>query len=79
MEQSETRNTQQCEYQQRVKHWQRVLIEELSRVEYPISNHATEHNNGTVNQKDTPVWQRILREIPVQYLVKRISHSLLNP
>jgi hypothetical protein len=75
MEQSEARDTQQRETDHRCQHLQRIFVKGVSLVEDPVYHESAERHNAAVNQKDTPVRQRVLGEIPVQYLVKWISHK----
>ncbi len=74
MEDTETWYTQQREYQHRVKHLQSVCIQHVCAVKHAVYNCATDHHNSTVNKKYAPVWQRVFRKIPVQYLVEWIPH-----
>jgi hypothetical protein len=80
MEYAETRYAQQSKQEYRIKYPQGIGKKYGCIIEYPECDDTTEHYNCEVNKKDTPVWQRILREVPVQYLIKWIPHisSLLK-
>lgn len=65
MEQTEAYHTNQRETNRCQRHLQRIVIQSLCIVEYPISKYATCCNDTTVNQKYTPIRERVFGKIPI--------------
>ena len=65
MEDAETGNGKENITQQCVKNLNPMRQKRRHVIEYPEGEKATEYYYSTIYQEDTPVWQRILREIPV--------------
>ena len=57
MEEAETWDTQQNKTDKRIHQLKQIGYNNQGVVKNPISQNATEHDNGTVKQKDAPVWQ----------------------
>ena len=57
MEYPEPWNAQDDKADERIQHLPCIFKQQKRIVENPISQHATEHYNGTINQKNAPIRQ----------------------
>ena len=65
MEYLKARNTQHDETSHGVQQRNHVCHQHVIIMESPIHHHTTHRNGATINQKDAPIWERVLSKIPV--------------